>query len=34
MTMTDRDSPEADIGDRPELGGPDPGPEFGRLFDE
>jgi RNA polymerase sigma-70 factor (ECF subfamily) len=34
MTMTDRDSPEADIGGRPELGGPDPGPEFGRLFDE
>ncbi len=34
MTMTDRDSPEAEIRDRPVLGGPDPGPEFGRLFDE
>jgi RNA polymerase sigma factor (sigma-70 family) len=38
MTATRYRSPEADIGansgeDRPELGGPDPGREFGRLFD-
>jgi RNA polymerase sigma-70 factor (ECF subfamily) len=45
MTSTRYDRPEADIGkpgnhgnaapgeDRPDLGGPDPGPEFGRLFD-
>ncbi|MEV6282836.1 sigma-70 family RNA polymerase sigma factor [Kribbella sp. NPDC051770] len=34
MTVIDHHSPEADISDRPELGGPDPGAEFGRLFDE